>query len=136
MKDAPNYIPENTIFRPIPYAKYTRMVYHYITGSGRCISPAWTLSKPITIIYLVTTGYILLEGYYNMHMFCHSACNTWTHHIHRTPPPLFPTYLLYVKRIVPMMMMIAVIDSLPLLRVRIQLGKLHRERSRGSIFIS
>ena len=53
-----------------------RTVYTCIPGSYRNFNPDWTRSKPITIVQLFTTGYLLRGGYYNLYMFRCSACNT------------------------------------------------------------
>ena len=62
---------------PRTQEKYTRTVYPYIPSSIRGVKPTWTISKPITVIQLFNTFYILRGGYYNLYIFRCSVCNTW-----------------------------------------------------------
>ena len=66
---------------PRPHVKYTRIAYPYITGSDCYVNTAWPISKPITIIELFTTAYLLRRGYYYLYMLRPSVCDT------PSPPP-------------------------------------------------
>ena len=58
-----------------PQVKYTRMIYPYIPGSNGLLTP-WNSYKPITIVELMNTSFLLRGGYYNMYMFIFKACKT------------------------------------------------------------
>ena len=49
------------LVRVIPHVKYMRLLCTYITGRYHYVNPAWTNSKPITIIELFSTVYIFAE---------------------------------------------------------------------------
>ena len=72
--------------RPIPHVKYMRTVYPYIPVSDNYVNFAWTISKPITIRDIFTTGYLSCRGYYNLYMFRHSVYGTAIDS-YEPPPP-------------------------------------------------
>ena len=98
MKDTPNHVPDNIIGQAQTSRKIHEDSLSLYSWQRSFVNPACTGSKPITVVELITTSFLLRGGCYNIYMSRYSVCDTTI--INQAPEgAMSPKVMVFVKQL-------------------------------------